>query len=422
MALEILHDVSNGVGRGGVHEVRGAEGTPLENQLFTWRELSLAPYSKLDEDAWTRVRIICVQAMDAEAMRFSLACARANPDLRLPLACVRRVEEHQRFLVGSLHPPDLSFAELTVAIAQASVEMIAAVAVGEPDPSLARVYRFAVLEELDHLYRFAALLDRIEGRDVNNLLQCQTDVVPGRPLDVQHTAPSDDLHVPYARGTAHPLSKLHVLFSSALAQHKHEHLVAVAPMSADPVRRQLYAEVASVEEQHITQFESLADGSETWLERWLLHEACEVFCAWSCLEYEKTPRFRAIWERLLEQELGHLAEARRIFEDHERRDAAEILPARFSEPISFESHRPFLRQLRETELELRAHASEFVPARMLSPESPSMECARALNAGGSPSNIAAAGWRFSPGTELVREDHTAYSRRTSFASSARRRS
>jgi hypothetical protein len=31
--------------------------------------------------------------------------------------------------------------------------------------NLAQVYRFRLLEDFDHLYRYAALLDRLEGKD-----------------------------------------------------------------------------------------------------------------------------------------------------------------------------------------------------------------------------------------------------------------
>ena len=37
----------------------------------------------------------------------------------------------------------------------------------------------------------------------------------------------------------------------------------IGPMFADPVARQLYAEIASIEEQHVTQYESIIDPDET---------------------------------------------------------------------------------------------------------------------------------------------------------------
>ncbi len=82
--------------------------------------------------------------------------------------------------------------------------------------------------------------------------------------------------------------------------------MTIGPMFTDPVARQLYAEIASIEEQHVTQYESLIDPDESWLEKWLLHEAIEVYNYYSCLQYESNPRIKEIWERFLDYELGHL--------------------------------------------------------------------------------------------------------------------
>jgi hypothetical protein len=53
-------------------------GTPLEDQKFTWKELTQSPYSKLDDDAFTRVRVILMNGIESEAIRFSHACSRMN--------------------------------------------------------------------------------------------------------------------------------------------------------------------------------------------------------------------------------------------------------------------------------------------------------------------------------------------------------
>jgi hypothetical protein len=70
--------------------------------------------------------------------------------------------------------------------------------------------------------------------------------------------------------------------------------MTIGPLWTDPVARQLYAEIASIEEQHVTQYESLIDPSETWLEQWLLHEANEVYNYWSCVQSESNPRIKSI--------------------------------------------------------------------------------------------------------------------------------
>src|SRR5215208_4210979 len=182
-------------------------GVPLEKQRFTWRELVQPSYSKLDDDAFTRVRVILMNGIESEALRFGHACARMNGSLQRPLAEVRRVEQHQQTLVNWLNPADQSPLETTIGFEQVAIEVTASVARSEPDPYLAQVFRFGLLEDFDHLYRYSALYDRLEGRDANALLQSYTDVLPGRPTVVEHRAPADDLRRPYKRREAELLTK-----------------------------------------------------------------------------------------------------------------------------------------------------------------------------------------------------------------------
>jgi hypothetical protein len=80
------------------------KGTPLDAQNFTWRDMVQKPISKLDDDAFTRVRIILMNGIEEEAKRFQHSFARMCPDpqLRLELARVRRKELHQQVLVNWL--------------------------------------------------------------------------------------------------------------------------------------------------------------------------------------------------------------------------------------------------------------------------------------------------------------------------------
>src|SRR5687768_4384790 len=175
---------------------------PLVNQRFTWKELVQPPYSKLDDDAFTRVRVILMNGIESEALRFSHGCARMNRDLQLALARVRRIEQHQQTLVNWLNPPDQSPLETTIGFEQVAIEVTASVAQNEPDEYLAQVYRFGLLEDFDHMYRYSALMDRIEGRDANALVQSYSDILPGRPTAIEHRSPQDDLRRPYDRTKA----------------------------------------------------------------------------------------------------------------------------------------------------------------------------------------------------------------------------
>ena len=376
------------------------KGCPLDRQRFTWRELVQDPISKLDADAFTRVRIILMNGLELEALRFQHSAARMNRHLQSALARVRRVEHHQATAINWLIGADHSPLETTIAYEQVAVEVTAAVAQREPDPYMAQTYRFGLLEDFDHLYRYSAMLDRLEGKDANNILQCYSDIFPGRPTLVEHRHPEDDLRTPFDAKTAHPLTKLHALTIMAAEQQTHNYYMNIGPLFTDPLARQLYAEIASIEEQHTTQYESIIDPDQTWMEQWLMHELMEVYNYYGCVQQESDPRIKALWERFLDYEMGQLSFVMDLFKQHERRDPQELLPDRLPEPIPFASQRDFVRETLQREVDLRANGTEYVP---LEQDSEASQGYRAhMNSEGSPTEAVAEGYQWRPGTELNR--------------------
>jgi rubrerythrin len=251
------------------------------------------------------------------------------------------------------------------------------------------------------MYRYTALLDRLEGKDSNNILQSYTDVLPGRPTVVEHRAPENDLRRPFDRLTAAPLTKLNALILTAAEHQTHDYYMNIGPLFADPVARQLYAEIASIEEQHVTQYESLLDPSQSLLENWLMHEAMEVYTYYSCVQQEPNPRLKAIWERMLNYELGHFDLVAGLFKKHEKRDPQEIVGNNLPEPIAFESQRGFVRETLANEVNLRASGTEIVSLEE-EPQS-SLDYRNHMNSQGSPSETVATGYNWRPGTELTRK-------------------
>jgi hypothetical protein len=398
-------------------------GIAIDQQRFTWREVSPPTISKLDCDAWTRVRIILMNGIESNSARFSHAAARLYGELQGPLAVIRRIEQHQQTMVNWLLPADQTPLETTIGFEQVAIEVTAALALEEPDEYLAAMYRFGLLEDFDHMYRFAALMDRTEGKDANSILQGYTDILPGRPTSVEHRHPLDDLRRPYDHRTAALLSKLHALTLVGGEHQTHDYYMTIGPMFADPTARQLYAEIASIEEQHVTHYESLCNPRESILEKWLLHEACEAYNYWSCVESETDPRIKAIWERMLEYELGHVQAVAVLFEQHEKRDAAEILDAALPKPIEYVPHREFVREVLRREVGFGASGTDLVAKRDDEPER-TREYRAELNRDDQPSNVVAASWSWQPGGELAvpvvpsaasrnRKPHQAMSRKAS---------
>jgi hypothetical protein len=378
-------------------DILANKGVPIDRQRFTWREMAGMPYSKLDNDAFTRVRVILMNGIEAEALRFSHSAARMDDALRVPLAQIRRIEQHQQTMVNWLNPADQSPLETTIGFEQVAIEVTAHLAQHEPDPYLAQMYRFGLLEDFDHMYRFSALMDRVEGKDSNNILQSYTDVLPGRPTSVEHRDPQDDVRRSYLRQTAQPLTRLNALTLVAAEHMTHDYYMVIGPQFADPVARMLYAEIASIEEQHVTHYESLLDPWEPLLEKWLMHEAVEVWNYWACAQTEDDSRIKAIWERFLDYELGHLHAVMDLMKNVAKVDATEMLPSTLPDPISFASQREFVREVLAQEVSLRASGQEIVPGDQ--DPARSIEYRNGLNAGGSPSEIVAQGYRWRPGGE-----------------------
>lgn len=377
------------------------KGIPLERQRMTWKDMVGKPISKLDDDAFTRVRIILMNGLELDSLRTKQVALRCNLEARVQLAELMRVEQHQATTINWLIGADHSPIETTIGYEQTAIEVTASVAQLEPDAYLAQGYRFALLEDFDHLYRYTALLDRLEGRDANNITQGYTDIVPARATLFHHRAPEHELLEPYGPAAA-LATKLHALTLTGGEYQTHDYYMNIGPLFADPMARQLYAEIASVESQHITHYGSMLNPNETVLEKLLLTEACEVWNYAGCLEQETNPRVKAIWERFLDYELGHFQVALQLFKDVERRDPAEVLgDGKLPAFIEFQSQREFVRKVVEAETQLRKRGTEFVDEAQEGRSS--LDYRKAINAQGSPSETVAATYSWMPGTELMRE-------------------
>ncbi len=380
-------------------DIMKERGTPLDKQKFNWRDIAGKPISKLDDDAFTRIRVILMNGIEMEAIRFQHSVARFNGEVRNELAEIRRVEQHQASTVNWLISADHSPLETTIAYEQVAIEVTASLALHEPDPYVAQALRFGLLEDFDHLYRYAALLDRLEGKDANTITQSYTDIRPGRPTPLHHRAPIDDVRSPYVRTAAQPLTKLNALTIVAGEQQTHNYYMNIGPLFADPAARMLYAEIASVEEQHVTQYESLIDPGESFLEKWLLHEAAEVYNYYSCLESETDARIKTdVWERFLSYELGHLHAVMELFKNLEGRDPAEVLPETLPQPIGYKPHRDYVRKVLAAEVAMQSIGENYVNPSVGSKES--IAYREQLASKGSPSDAVAGGYVWMPGGEL----------------------
>jgi len=114
----------------------------------------------------------------------------------------------------------------------------------------------------------------------------------------------------------------------------------------EPIARGLYAEIKEIEEQHVTQYESLMDPAMTWCENLVWHKYNEVYLYHSMMEQESDQRIRALWELHLNME----STQRRVGVDRMRRcegrEPDEIgLPPTLPSAVTFESNKQYIRDV-----------------------------------------------------------------------------
>lgn len=339
------------------------KGIPLDRQLRNWRELNVTPFDKRDVHPYSQCRVIVMNGTEMEAMWFSHNFARHTTDMELKrgLALTRRIEQQQQKVCNWLLPGSASPLEVTIGYEQVAIDLTAWLARNEPDPYAKRCYDFGLLEDFDHLYRYANLMDMLEGKKAEKIVQQLTEVMPGRPTIDEHRHPFDDVRKPLKLRESDPRSALHALTVTAAEQQTMNFYMNIGNRPMEKLARGLYMEIGMIEEQHVTHYESMQDASATWAEMLVLHEYNECYLYYSFMQTEVDPRLKRIWELHLDMELEHLRLACELMKKVDGKDPAEILPKELPEPVTFRSNRDYVRRVLESQVNLTGNHTEFVP-------------------------------------------------------------
>lgn len=338
------------------------KGIPLERQLRNWSELSAPPYDTQSIHPYSRCRVIAMNGIEVEAALFGHQFARhtIDMDIKRQLAFVRRIEQQQQKAVAGLVPGEESTLEHTIAYEQVAVDLTAWVAQQEPDPYARQVYEFGLLEDFDHLYRYANLLDLTNPRKAADIVGQLTEITPGRPTFMEHRHPYDDVREPLPKN-GNPLSLMHALTITAAEQQTMNFYMNMANRFVEPVARQLYVEIGQIEEQHVTQYESLMPPDCSWAEMLVQHEYNECYLYWSFMQTEDDPRLKAVWELHLNFEIEHLRQACELMRALDGDEPADMLPKELPDPITFQSNKGYVRQVLGAQCGLTAKDTNFVP-------------------------------------------------------------
>lgn len=320
----------------------------MDTAFMDWEQMYPKSYDKNEVNPYTKVRCILMNGTEFESNwflhQFSRHCD--NNDIRREIALIRNNEQQQQKRIACLKPINETILETTISYEQLAVDLTAILAQREPNEYVKQALDFALLEDFDHLYRYASLLDMEQGVHAERLVGGYTEITPGRPTISHHRYPYDNVKSYTDFKTSAPLTKLDVAIITAAEQQTMNYYMNQAGFYTSDIGRRLYQEIAMVEEEHVTQYGSLIDVNETWLECWLNHEYTECYLYYSCYKDETDSNVKKIWEQHLIQEIAHLHKAKEVLQNIEHKDWTEVIPiGEFPELLSFCEQTEYVRSI-----------------------------------------------------------------------------
>lgn len=320
----------------------------LESYFLSWKDLAQKPYDKYEISPYTRVRCILMNGTEYEAVWFGHAFHRHtnDNDLRRVLAVIRRQEQQQQKLIAGLKPTDENLLETTIGYEQLAVDLTAFLAQNTKDKNVKAALDFALLEDFDHLYRYANLLESDMGAKAEDYVGDYTEVTPGRPTVAHHRHPYDEVKKPISNKDADLFTQCAVGIITAAEQQTMNYYMNLGAFYKNQKGRELYTEIGMVEEQHVSQYGSLIDPNPSWFEMCLMHEYIECYLYYSMLNDESDKHIKAIWEMLLEQEIAHLHASADNLKKYEKKDWQEVIPnGDFPELVKLQSNIEYVRKI-----------------------------------------------------------------------------
>ena len=327
-----------------------------------FKQLYPKPYNKHEVDPYTKTRIILMNGTEFEANWFSHQFARhtQNNDLRRELALTRMIEKQQQQVLAMLKPCNETALEHTIGYEQLAVDLTAELAKREQDCYVKKALDFALLEDFDHLYRYANQLEMEQGVRAERLVGRYTEVMPGRPTIAHHRFPIDNVRRAINAKKSCKETVLATMIITAAEQQTMNYYMNISNFASNDAARRLYEEIALVEEEHVTQYESLMDPSATFLEMLLWHEYVECYLYWSCLKTETDRCIKCIWEEHLDMEIAHLHKAAELLKKYEGKEWNQVIPnGEFPAPLCLHENIEYVRKILGTTVQFTSIQEEY---------------------------------------------------------------
>lgn len=337
-------------------------------------DYALKAYNKETTDPYTKTRIILLNGAEYEQTWFLHQMYRrcSCNDLRRDISLIRRHEQHQQKMISSLKPIDETDLETTIAYEQLAVDLTAVLAQHVTDDHVKNALNFALLEDFDHLYRFANLLESEQGVDAKKITGGYTEITPGRPTIAEPRHPIDEVNRHIVCETADPFTKLVVSIITAAEQQTMNYYMNIAGFHNSELGKKLYSEIAMIEEQHVTEYGGLIDTTCSDLECWLMHEYTECYLYYSCFVDETDAYIKDVFYKRYLEECGHLQYVAGLLQKYEGKpwQAVYTCGGDFPEPLHLQGNIDYVRGVLAKTINYTRSGEGYVELKSLSDSAP----------------------------------------------------
>ena len=135
----------------------------------------------------------------------------------------------------------------------------------------------------------------------------------------------------------------------------------IAQWYKNDLGRKLYAEIAMIEEAHVTQYESLKDPNLSWLEQWVMHEYCECWLYYSAMQDESDEYIKKIWAEHFKMEVAHLKATAKLLKKYENKTFESVCgDGEFPQLLKLGGNKEYIRKVLEQTVRYTADNTKVV--------------------------------------------------------------
>ncbi len=340
------------------------KGVDLDEAFMNWKQIYPNSYDKNSVNPYTKTRIILMNGAETEQIfflhQFNRNCN--NNDVRRKLATIRRTSQQMQKLIQCLKPINENVLEETITYEMLAVDLTAKMAQDEPNSYVKQALDFALLEDFDHLYRYANLLETECQISAKKLVGGYDEIMPARPTIAHHRCPKDSVKNYVNFKDADILTKLHVNIITAAEQQTMNFYMNVCNLYPSDLGRRIYQEIGMVEEQHVTQYGSLIDTNQTWYENLLMHMYTMCYLYYSCMQDETNEYIKCVWEAGYKRCVSGLHIARELLETYDNKKVTDVIKdGEFPKLLNLGPNIEYVRDILKNTVEYTANRESYTP-------------------------------------------------------------